>query len=298
MTRLRIPLLSLCFVLLVLASSARAVTWRDLLGHARPAPSKEFHYGAAADQFAQLWLPDGKGPFPVVAMFHGGCWQESLPGVELMVPAAEDLRQQGIAVWNIEYRRIGAEGAGYPGTFLDVADAMDYLQRIGIDYGLDLSRVAVLGHSAGGQLALWAAARGKLKRGNPLYRRHPQKVMAAFSIAGIDDLALYRDNGNPSCGVPGSIDGLVGRDGKNSYADTSPAAMLPLHVPQLVVSGTDDDIVPPGFGDAYAAAAAKAGDKVESMTFEGAGHIDLIDPDSAAWAQIRAKVLTYLKQNR
>jgi acetyl esterase/lipase len=228
-------------------------------------------------------------------MLHGGCWQESIGGTGLMGAIAEDLRQHGIAVWNIEYRREGVDGAGYPGTFLDVADALDYLPKIAIDHGLDLAHVVALGHSAGGQLALWAAARGRFKPGSPLYRKHPQKIQAVISVAGIDDLASYRDTGNPVCGVPGSIDALVSHNGKNSYEDTSPVAMLPLHVPQLVVSGTDDEIVPPHFGADYAAAATKAGDKVEELVIKGADHIDLIDPQSDAWVQIRARLKDYLK---
>ena len=294
------PLITLVVLLAawLLPHDARATGWRELLGRPQPKATKIFHYGSAPDQFAELWEPDGHGTFPVVVMLHGGCWQESIGGVGLMAGLAEDLRQRGIAVWNVEYRREGAEGAGYPGTFLDVGDALDGLQNIAIDQGLDLAHVVALGHSAGGQLALWAAARGRFRPGSPFYRRHPQKIQAVVSVAGIDDLALYRDQGSPACGVPGSIDALVSHDGKNSYGDTSPAAMLPLHVPQLVVSGTDDEIVPPEFGAAYTAAALKAGDKAEELVIKGAGHIDLIDPDSPGWAQVRAKLLAYLKQSR
>lgn len=266
---------------------ARALPVRE-----QPVATHKFAYGPGADQFGELWLPSGNGPHPVVILIHGGCWQEALPGVEQMASLAEALRKDGIAVWDIEYRRIGAEGGGYPGTFLDVADGADYLRKIQRRYALDLSHVVTLGHSAGGHLALWTAGRSRLKKSGPLYRKNPLPVHAAVSMAGINDLAAYREDG-PSCGGAKTIDGISG--GQDLYAETSPAAMLPLHVPQVIVSGGDDDIVPPGFGDAYGAAAKAAGDKVEVMDIDGTGHMDFIDPQSDAWKKVKASLLPYLK---
>ncbi len=285
----------LCLLAVVVcAPAAMAASWEELLNRPRPAATQRFTYGAAPEQFAELWLPANKGKHAVVILLHGGCWQASIPGFGLMAHIAADLRDHGIAVWNVEYRSLGAEGAGYPGTFLDVAQGVDYLPRIAKKYNLDLSRTVVMGHSAGGQLALWAAARGHLDKHSLLYRPHPLTVKAAVSLAGVVDLRSFRYDG-PACNAAETIDALISDDGKDSYADTSPAELLPLHVPQLIVTGTDDDIVPQEFGDHYAEAARKAGDKVEVLDIGGASHIDLIDPQSDAWPKIRAALMPYLK---
>jgi hypothetical protein len=117
---------------------ADPISFMDLLARPRPAATARIHYGNAPSQFADLWLPDGNGPHPVVAMLHGGCWRADLPGVDLMAYAADDLRRRGIAVWNIEYRRLGEAGGGYPGTFEDVAAAVDWLRKIADANKLDL----------------------------------------------------------------------------------------------------------------------------------------------------------------
>lgn len=278
------------------AVQADTISYSDLLARKAPVPTKQLAYGGDPEQFGELWLPEGQGPFPVAVLIHGGCWQAALPGTVLMAYIAEDLRKSGFAVWNIEYRRLGSEGAGYPGTFLDVAQAMDYLRDIAADNHLDLGTVIVAGHSAGGHLALWAAGRGQLEAGGPLWRHNPLPVKAAVALAGINDLKAYRQDGPSACGGPGTIDALVdaaGRQGLDLYKDTSPAAMLPLKVPQLIVSGVLDPIVPDKFGRDYAAQAMKAGDPVEMLDIEGAGHFELIDPESEAWKKIKADFLAY-----
>jgi acetyl esterase/lipase len=281
-------------VLALLASRRLQIVpdYHDLMLRDRPQVTHKLSYGPAADQFGELWLPSGKGPHPVVIMIHGGCWQEVVPGADLMAYLSEDLRKEGIAVWNLEYRRLGVEGGGYPGTFRDIAAAADYLRQIEKRYALDLSHVATVGHSAGGHLALWAAGRRALKKDAPLYQKNPLPVRAAVSLAGINDLAAYRVDG-PACGGPETIDAVSG--GEARYAETSPAAMLPLHVPQIIVSGGRDDVVPRRFGDAYGAAAKTAGDKVEIIDIADAGHMDFIDPDSGAWKQVKAALLAYLR---
>jgi acetyl esterase/lipase len=124
------------------------------LARPRPAASERIRYGDAPSQFADLWLPSGKGPHPVVAMLHGGCWRADLPGLDLMTYAAEDLRQRGIAVWTIEYRRIDETGGGFPGSFDDTGLALDHLRKLAKAKNLDLKNIIALGHSAGGHLAL------------------------------------------------------------------------------------------------------------------------------------------------
>jgi pimeloyl-ACP methyl ester carboxylesterase len=145
-----------------------------------------------------------------------------------------------------------------------------------------------IGHSAGGHLALWAGARRKVAKQSPIGSADPLPIAGVVSLAGIADLKAYRGDGPSACGGPDTIDSIAGATrGGDPYFDTSPAAMAPLGVPQAVISGALDPIVPPKFGRDYAMAATGAGDKVRELTIEGAGHFELIDPTSDAWAKIR-----------
>lgn len=263
------------------------IGFADLLARPRASADLRLAYGPDPLQFGDLWLPDGSGPHPVVAMIHGGCWRADLPGVELMDYACEDLAGRGVAVWNIEYRRLGHEGGGYPGTFLDVAAGLDHLRAIAADHALDLARVVMSGHSAGGHLAVWALARSKLGKDSPLWSAEPLATRGAIPLSGIIDLAAYHADGPDECGGPGVIDALVGAgQRRDPYADTSPPRLLPLGAPQVVVTGALDHIVPSLFGADYGAAAKAAGDAVEVLDFSDAGHFELIDPTSQAWPQI------------
>lgn len=265
------------------------ITFSQLLAAPRQVADRRIAYGSDPLQFGDLWLPQTPGRRPVIVLIHGGCWRADLPGLELMDYMAADLRDRGYAVWNIEYRRIGHPGGGYPGTFNDVAAALDHLRVLAPEHGLDLRRVAVSGHSAGGHLALWSAARDRLPASSPLHATRPLPLRGVVSLAGIADLAAYRATGPDACGGPSTVDGLVGApgtDGRDVYVDTSPPALLPLGDRQVVISGALDNIVPPAFGDAYAAAAAGRGDRATSVVLTGAGHFELIDPTSASWARV------------
>lgn len=265
------------------------ITFSQLLGQPRQSADHRLAYGADPLQFGELWVPKSGRRHPVIVLIHGGCWRADLPGTELMDYMAADLRDRGYAVWNLEYRRIGHPGGGYPGTFRDIAAGVDHLRALAPQYGLDLRRVAVSGHSAGGHLALWAAGRDRLPAASPLRVADPLPVRGAVSLAGIADLSSYRETGPDACGGPSTIDSLVGTqgaDGRNVFADTSPPSLLPLGDRQVVFSGALDHIVPPRFGQDYAAAAATAGDPAASVVLEGAGHFELIDPTSAVWPGI------------
>lgn len=267
------------------------ITFSQLLARPRAAADLRVAYGSDALQFGELWLPRGSGRHPVIVLIHGGCWRADLPGLELMDYMAADLRDRGYAVWNLEYRRIGHPGGGYPGTFEDIGRGLDRLRVLAPQHGLDLRRVAVSGHSAGGHLALWTAARDRLPPASPLHADSPLPIRGVVSLAGIADLDAYRGTGPDACGGPSTIDGLVGRPqpgGRDVFADTSPPALLPLGDRQIVISGALDPIVPPRFGQDYAAAAVAAGDPARSIVIEGAGHFELIDPTSAVWPRITA----------
>lgn len=286
------PVLGLA-VAATLAGCAHAdpISYRDLLARERPHADARIAYGALPLQFGELWLPKGKGPYPLVVMIHGGCWLADLPGTELMDYVSGDLRADGIAVWNLEYRRIGHEGGGYPGTFQDVAAGADHVRELAKTYPLDLKHVVFAGHSAGGHLALWAS------KASPLRGEDPFLPRGAVSLAGIIDLAAYRETGPDACGGPGTIDALTGalfRRTQDLYGGLSPAAMLPLGVPQAVISGDLDPIVPSRFGAAYAASAKAAGDPVTELNLKGAGHFELIDPAAPAWTLIKGEIKSLL----
>lgn len=272
-------------------ATAAPISYSDLLARARPRADVRIAYGPLPLQYGELWLPKGEGPHPLVVMIHGGCWLAELPGTELMDYVSDDLRADGIAVWNLEYRRIGHEGGGYSGTFTDVAAGADHVRELARTYPLDLGHVVFAGHSAGGHLALWASKASPLRGENPFLPR------GAVSLAGIIDLAAYRETGPDACGGPGTIDALTGalfRKTQDLYGGLSPAAMLPLGVPQAVISGDLDPIVPPRFGAAYAASAKAKGDPVIELNLKGAGHFELIDPTAPAWAVIKGQIKTLL----
>jgi acetyl esterase/lipase len=278
----------LCAFAAVLPARASLVSYTDLLARPRPSPTAVVRYGPAEQQQGALFLPAGKGPHPVAVLIHGGCWLAKLPGPELMEPLAADLQYRGYAVWNIGYRRLGHDGGGYPGTFLDVANAMDELRTLAPANGLDLKRVIVIGHSAGGQLALWAAARPRLPKTSVLYRPDPLPVSGVVSVAGINDLEDFRAHGPGACGEPRTVDRLTGpatSEHPDVYEDISPARLLPIGVPYAIVSSELDDIVPKRFGAQFAAKARATRDAVREIEVANVGHFDLIDPQSAAWKQ-------------
>jgi acetyl esterase/lipase len=285
----------------VLAGGAAPVpkleSFKDLLARPREKADAKIAYGTDADQFGELWLPNGNGPFPVVVLIHGGCWQAELPGTILMDYMAADLRSKGVAVWNLEYRRIGSPGGGYPGTFVDVARGVDKLRAIAKTRNLDLSHVVVAGHSAGGHLTAWTAARQRLPKSSPLCAARPLPVRAAVTIDGINDLKAYRAKGPGRCGEPATVDALLkGAPEKSRYSDTSAAELLPTKVPQVVVSGELDPIVPVKLARDYADAAKRSGTPTELLVYPDAGHFEPIDPATPAGPAVIDKLIAEVRQ--
>jgi acetyl esterase/lipase len=275
------------------ASAPKLESFSELLAKPRQKADARIAYGADPNQFGDLWLPAGKGPFPVVVLIHGGCWQAELPGTILMDYMAADLRAKGVAVWNLEYRRIGHAGGGYPGTFLDVAAGVDKLRDLAKARNLDLSRVVVAGHSAGGHLTAWTAGRGRLPRTSPLYVAKPLSIRAAVSIDGINDLKAYRAEGPGRCGEPGTVNELLKAAPQESpYANTSPRELLPTSVAQVVVSGELDPIVPVKLARDYATAATRSGTRTELIVYPDAGHFEPIDPATPAGRAVDDKLVT------
>ena len=271
----------------VAPSSARAapLSWGEVQALSLPAAGQRIAYGDDPLQFGELRLPaqTGAAPVPVLVLLHGGCWLNQFD-YQYMTRLAAAFTQSGYATWTPEFRRVGDSGGGWPNTLRDAALATDDLAKLARRYPLDLGRVVAMGHSAGGQLALWLAARGKLPPDSPLYSPRPLRIHAVIGLDAITDLAAYRIGPADSCHA--AVDQLM--DGTpqtrpRRYAEASPLALLPLGVPQWLIQGGEDPIVSPESVRAYAAAAARAGDHVTVMELPGAGHFESAVPRGAAW---------------
>ena len=203
---------------------ADPATVQDYMAQPQVKADARIAYGPSPAQVVELFLPKGKGKRPVVVLIHGGCYLAEYQGLAQTSGIAADLAKRGYAVWNVEYRKLGEAGAGYPGTFLDVAAAVDRIRTEAPKYDLDHRRVVAVGHSAGGHLALWAASLGRLPKTSPLWRRDPLKISAVISLGGIGDLQGQGDIFAGACG-PEPIPKIIGLAARaNAYADTSPAA--------------------------------------------------------------------------
>jgi acetyl esterase/lipase len=234
-------------------------------------------YGSHASQVVELFEPEGE-PRGVAVLLHGGFWRAAYDR-HLMDELCRDLARRGWAAWNLEYRRLG-DGGGWPDTFDDVEagiGAIGASNKVllapetaprtgsGASNKVLLAPLVAIGHSAGGQLALWAGARGL--------------VTHAVSQAGVTDLAEAARLGLSG----GVVYELLPPD---AYPRASPAELLPLGVPQLLVHGEDDYTVPVGLSRAYHAAAVAAGDRADLVTLPAVGHYEHLDPSSAAWRAV------------
>ena len=275
--------------------------WPALLERPRPEPDATLAYGADAMHKADLWLPSGPGPHPTVLMVHGGCWQTEIADRRIMNWIADDLRKRGVAVWNIDYRGVDRTGGGYPGTFADAAAAADALRGHAVRYRLDLRPLVAVGHSAGGHLALWLAARlapaarspGPLiPRGSPLVGADPLPIDAVVSLGGLPDLELAATPPGSGCGTE-VIERLVGPatlSSRDVYADTSVPRLAPLGIKQVLVNGLQDRIIPTAYAEDYAKKMRAAGDRVEVRMIDRTGHVELVAPETAAWAAAVAEI--------
>ena len=243
-------------------------------------------YGEEPDQVGDLRLPDGPGPHPVAVIIHGGFWRDPWRR-DLMDAVAVALTDRGWATWNIEYRRVGG-GGGWPSTLEDVGAALDVLATFGASHGLDLGRVVTIGHSAGGHLALWAAARRQLPAGSPGGR--PTVVpVAAVGLAPVPDLKAAHRLGLGS----DAVEAFLRRSpeaGDGRYATSSPAQLLPIGAQILLIHGDADEAVPAAMSREFAGRAADAGDPVILRELEDVDHRSLIEPRSAAWQRVVGEI--------
>jgi acetyl esterase/lipase len=223
-------------------------------------------------------------------MVHGGCWQTDIADRTIMNWIADDLRRRGIAVWNIDYRGVDRPGGGYPGTFQDAAAAADALRAHTADYHLDLRRVVAIGHSAGGHFALWLAARPRLPADSPLKTANPLPIAEVVSLGGLPDLEETARSEN-GCGNE-----VIGRLTNGHFADTSVPRLAPLGLPQVLINGMQDRIIPIPYAEGYARPMRAAGDDVRVRMLDHTGHVELVAPETVAWATAVAELERALRR--
>jgi acetyl esterase/lipase len=304
-TTIRSLLLFLVLAIMTTAS-AQTLTFRDILNRAdRPTPDHKIAYGTHSDQYGELWLPASATANvkpPVVILVHGGCWRADLPGPELVAFLADALRSQGVAVWSITYRRVGTKAENfspYPDTFRDVSDATDRLYDIARKHNLDLKRVVSTGHSAGGHLAMWLAARPRLPTESPLHSKTALPIHATVGIAAIADLQVGKSMSAHACGAD-TVDLLIDTKTRKetAFRDTSVTPLLPLGIPQTLVSGVYDAIVAPAQAWRYREQARAKSEVVKLVTLEDAGHFELISPWTPAGKRVVDEIIAAIPANR
>jgi acetyl esterase/lipase len=274
------------------ASVERLMTPEEMAALPSRPPDRRIPYGVDSSQYGELRIPAGAGSHPLVVLIHGGCFKAAYATAQYFGAMADALKADGIATWNIEYRRLGEPGSGWPGTYLDVGRAVDHVRVIADEYHLDLGRIVVVGHSAGGHLAMWTAARRRLPVASELYTADPLPVRGVVDLAGPVDMtanipgyeALCRDTVITTLlgGTPATV--------PDRYAHASAITLLPLAIPQVLVLGSREDYVPLPFVDAYVQAATQAGDHVRRILIPGAGHFEIASPLSFTWPQVKAAI--------
>lgn len=267
-------------------------SYTDVDALARKPADVRLAYGTHPYQFAELRLPAGPGPHPVVVVLHGGCWVTPYVDLTNAGALADALRDEGYATLNVEYRGVDQAGGGWPGTFDDIGAAVDSLRELAENHPLDLGSVAAIGHSAGGHLALWALARPVIPDNSPLYRDNPLELKGAISVGGPGDLLVAREVMSGPCGVE-AVTPLLGgenlREVNARWGD--PARLLPFPGRQILITGEYDHVAPPHLGEAYAATTAAA----THIIVDGAGHHEYLDPGAVTWPVILEAINSILE---
>jgi acetyl esterase/lipase len=274
----------------------------ELLKQPTPPANRRIVYGKDSSQFGEIRVPDGTGPFPIALLVHGGCWSDKLKDLpeavtsfELLRPIASALAQAGIASWNVEYRRLGNEGGGWPGTYRDISRAADLLRDIAPRYHLDLNRTFVIGHSSGGQLAMWLAARNKLPKNSILRTDSPLSLKGVINIDGPPDLETFRSIEQPMCGGPVVTEFIGGTpvEFPDRYREGSVSELLPTGVRQeLFIRAQPAQLS--RLVEQYVGVAEKAGDPIRMFTLKGSSHFDGINPRTPDWQIVMASIRSLL----
>ena len=272
------------------------ITFDQVAALHAPPPQHRIPYGPSPQQFGHLRLPKGKGPFPVVIFVHGGCYMAQY-SIDHAGALEQALADQNYAVWSLEYRRVGDPGGGWPGTFQDLGRGADHLQTLAKQFPLDLSRVVATGHSAGGNSALWLAARGRIAKDSPLYTATPIAIGGVVALAPAGDFhEMHAKNG---CG--GVMEPLMGGSPASvpdRYRAASPGQLAPSGVPQVLVIGGRDAAFA-SLGRSYLSLAKSAGDtRIRAVEIADAGHFDVIAPTTRAWPIVREAIKDVFAQIR
>ncbi len=257
------------------ASAAGSLAAQDILTLPPPKADARIPYGKDALQFGDIRIPRGPAPYPVVIFIHGGYWRNAY-NLDHAGHLCAALTRAGAATWNIEYRRIGDAGGGWPGTLDDVLHGAEHVKALSRRYPLDLHRIVACGHSAGGQLALWLAAQ------------------MAVDLRGVVPLAAVSDLRRAwalqlSGGVVRQFLGGTPEQVPQRYDATSPIDLLPISVAQRMVHGTDDQIVPFDMSERFVKKSANA----KLIALKGAGHFEPIDPRAKEWETVRKSILDW-----
>lgn len=248
---------------------------------ALPAPPADARlpYGPDPNQFGDLRVPTTNGPFPVVINIHGGFWRAKYDLTHAGHLCAA-LTAKGLATWNLEYRRVGDTGGGWPGSFEDVMAGYRFISQIAKRHNLDTSKMLVIGHSAGGQLALCLAA-------------HEPTVERVISLAGVVDLQQAWEQHLSNDAVVEFLGGKP-KAVPEHFRAADPVQLSIPNAAQWLVHGLEDDVVPQAFSRAYVQEKKKRGEDARLVEIVQAGHLDLIDPHSAAWPEVERTVLQLL----
>lgn len=235
-----------------------------------PPVDQRISYGVGPFHFADLRFPNTGKPWPVVINIHGGFWR-SRYDLKHAGHLCAGLAKAGVATFNIEYRRVGNPGGGWSGSLEDVREAFRFVSRQGQALGFDLDRLVVMGHSAGGQLAVALSA-------------YDPEVKFVVSLAGVLDLHRAYDLHLSDDAVVGFLRGTPSQV-PESYRQASPMELI-VKARQTIITGSDDDVVPPNFSRDYVARKKPLSEPVELIEIPGANHDDVIDPRSAAFPVI------------
>lgn len=263
---------------------------REVLARPARAPDLTLRYGPLREHLVDVRLPSGPAPVPLVVVVHGGFWAPEWDRAHAG-PQSEGLAAAGYVVATVEYRR-GVGGHGWPATFDDLARLVDAVPQLVADAApgrVDHGATVLVGHSAGGHLAAWAAARHRLPAGSPWQTAGPPARTAVVSLAGVLDLAEAARLGLGG-GAVGRLLGGAPEAVPDRLRVADPAALLPTGVPVVCVHGTADEAVPVTQSRAYVGTALARGDPAVLHELAGVGHFELVDPLSPAWPTVLAAV--------
>ncbi|MDG1908879.1 MAG: alpha/beta hydrolase [Pseudomonadales bacterium] len=274
--RLYLVILSVLFILTLPVKGAGQVSFSEIQALEYSAPNEVVPYGAGEHQFAEYWHPGTSEP-ALVILIHGGCWSNEY-GLDHIRALASKLKGSGYAVWSTEYRRVGDVGGGWPGTFEDIADSLNYTDKLS---NINQHAKFVVGHSAGGHLALWVAAAGHLPLESPLGKRMKTQIQGAIGLAPIADLAAYSLGDNSCEVVTEKLMGGSAIDLAERYALGSPSALLP-SIDSILIHGEGDTIVNISQSQRYAASSSRA----SIIPLKGLGHFDMINPEGPVFDRI------------